>query len=89
VTWHTDILLFFGRLATYLAKRLGHIIIHINTKIVAFQTHIVGGSSLFLNIISMADERDPSTLYKLFRHDAHAFHYPKVDRIGRNSTRKV
>jgi hypothetical protein len=42
---YVDILLFSGRLATYLAKGLRHIIRNIKTKIVAFQTHRVGGSS--------------------------------------------
>jgi hypothetical protein len=37
----------------------------------------------------MADERYPSALNIIFGHDAHEFHYSKVDRIGRNITISV
>jgi hypothetical protein len=40
-----DILLFSGRLATYLSKRLGHTLSNINTNIVVSQAHIVDVSS--------------------------------------------
>jgi hypothetical protein len=38
------------------------------------------------NLISIANERDPSTLYDFFGYVAHAINYSKVDPIGRNST---
>jgi hypothetical protein len=41
---------------------------------------------LFLDLLYMADERDPSNLYKLFGHVTHKLHFFKVDRIGRNGT---
>jgi hypothetical protein len=42
---YVEILIFSGRLATAIAARLRHIIRNINTNILAFQTHRVGGSS--------------------------------------------
>jgi hypothetical protein len=72
---YVDIHLFSGLLAPYLAKRLGHIIRNINTKIVAFQTH---SRWIFLNLLSMADKRGPSALYRVFGHMPMNFITPKL-----------
>jgi hypothetical protein len=47
-----DIIVLSGRLYNSLAQRLGHM--NINTKIVAFQTYIKGGSCLIFNIYFLA-----------------------------------